>query len=92
MFQKEDGFGKILDQHMNKTYNEYAQTLAQYIYDTDVQHIDYSDHCDRGNDPSEHILWSAAGVLGLIDTEGFHDEFKTWENKQDTKKRRTGTW
>ena len=76
----------------NKTQEEHAQVLAQYIYDSDVQHIDYADHCDREDDPREHILWSAAEILGLVDSEGFADEYKAWDEKQTAKTRKRGTW
>jgi hypothetical protein len=75
-----------------KTREEHVQILAQYIYDSDVQHIDYSDHCEHNQDPREHILWSAAEVLGLVDSEGFAAEFQVWEDKQTVKKRKQGTW
>lgn len=76
---------------MNKMQN-HAQILAQYIYDSDVQHIDYSDHCEHGEDPRNHILWSAAEVLGLVDSEGFAAELQVWDDKQTVKKRKQGTW
>jgi hypothetical protein len=69
-----------------------AEVCAQYIYDQDVQMIDYSDHIDRGKDPREHILWSAAEVLGLIDSEGFRAELECWDDKQTVKKRKRGSW
>jgi hypothetical protein len=77
---------------MNNQLQEHSQILAQYVYDSDVQHIDYSDHCDSGKDPREHILWSAAEVLGLVNSEGFAAELQTWDDKQTIKKRKQGTW
>jgi hypothetical protein len=71
-----------------KIREEHIQILAQYIYDSDVQHIDYSDHCEHNQDPREHILWSAAEVLGLIDSEGFAAELQVWDDKQTVKKRK----
>ena len=71
---------------MNKIQEEHAQVCAQYIFDSDVQHIDYSDHCEHGEDPREHVLWSAAEVLGLIDSEGFAAELEVYNDKQWKKK------
>ena len=49
----------------------HAKECATYIYDSDVQHIDYSDHCDSGKNPQNHILYSAATVLGLAGEAAF---------------------
>jgi hypothetical protein len=68
-----------------------AEACAQYIYDQDVQLIDYSDHIDRGGNPKEHILWSAAEVLGLIETEGFLAEWECYDDKMSAKKRKRGS-
>ena len=64
-----------------------AEACAQYIYDQYTQMVDYSDHCDQGKNPKEHILWSAAEVLGCIDSEGFQAEYESWLDKEFTKKR-----
>lgn len=77
---------------MSKSPQEHAQTLAQYIYDTDVQHIDYSYHCEHNQDPREHILWSAAEVLGVVDSDGFAEELQLWSDKQAAKKRKESAW
>ena len=60
-----------------------AQECAQYIYDQDVQLIDYSEHIERGGDPMQHVFWHAAEVLGLIDSEGFQDDLEAYLDKQN---------
>lgn len=64
---------------------EHTVACAQYIFDSDIQHIDYSEHCDNKQDPRKHILWSAAEVLGLVDSEGFTAELEAWLDKQSKK-------
>jgi len=71
---------------------DHSLECAQYIYDNDINHIDYVDHCEEGKDPRQHILWSAAYVLNLIETEGFQEEYQAWDNKQTAKTRVRGTW
>jgi hypothetical protein len=71
---------------------DHAKECAQYIYDNDINHIDYGDHCTEGKDPRMHILWSAASVLDLIESEGFKEEYQQWDDKQSAKKRIRGTW
>jgi hypothetical protein len=69
-----------------------AEICAQYIYDQDVQLMDYSDHVESGKNPKNHILWSAAEVLGLIESEGFVSEYELWDAKDSEIKRKRGTW
>lgn len=65
--------------------NKSAENLAQYIFDSDVQHIDYGDWIAEGKDPREHILWDAAQVLGLLDSDGFAEELEQWEQSPKKK-------
>ena len=60
---------------------DHVKECATYIYDQDVQHIDYSDHCDSGKNPQNHILYSAATVLGLAGENGFHADYEAWYDK-----------
>lgn len=45
----------------------HAQELAQYIWDSDCEKEGYQEHIENGNNPEDHILYSAAVVLGLSD-------------------------
>ena len=65
--------------------NTSAENLAQYIFDSDVQHIDYGDWIAEGQDPREHILWDAAQVLGLLDSESFAEELEQWKQTPNKK-------
>ena len=60
-----------------------AQECAQYIYDQDVVLIDYSEHIEQGGDPSQHVFWHAAEVLGLICSEGFQEDIEAYLDKQN---------
>jgi hypothetical protein len=66
--------------------------LAEYIYDQDVQHIDYADHCDHGKNPQVHVLYSAATVLGIAGENGFHADYESWYDKQSTKRNKQAVW
>ena len=70
----------------------HAKECATYIYDSDVQHIDYSDHCDSGKNPQNHILYSAAVVLGMAGESGFHADYEAWHDKQSTKYNKQVVW
>jgi hypothetical protein len=71
---------------------EPAEKCALHIYESGVYHLDYAGHCDQGKNPKEHILWSAAQALGLIEADGFEEEYQVWDNKQTAKMRIRGTW
>jgi hypothetical protein len=71
---------------------DHSQACAQHIYDNEINHIDYADHCDEGKDPRQHVLWSAAHVLNITEEEGFQAEYQEWDEKQTAKTRVRGTW
>ena len=71
---------------------DHSVKLAEHIYDQDVQHIDYSDHCDSGKNPQVHILYSAATVLGMAGEAGFHADYEAWHDKQSTKYNEQVVW
>ena len=56
---------------MNNVQKKAAVVLANYFMNDAVHMMDYSEHIDRGLDPRDHILYSAATVLDVLDSEGF---------------------
>lgn len=46
-------------------WNQAANEVATYIWDSDAQHESYEEYIDEGNDPREHVLYHAAVVLGF---------------------------
>ena len=56
----------------------HAQQVAQYVWDSDCEKEGYQEHIKNGNNPEDHILYSAAVVLGLTyefkkDIERYYD-------------------
>ena len=71
---------------MNNQQKEAAVVLANYFINEAVHMMDYSEHIDRGLDPRDHILYSAATVLDVLDSEGFTAELEVYNDKQWKKK------
>ena len=46
---------------------KHAQEVAQYVWDSDCLRESYDQHIEEGNNPADHLLYSAAVVLGLSD-------------------------
>ena len=67
---------------MNNVQKEAAVVLANYFMNDVVHMMDYSEHIDRGLDPRDHILYSAATVLDVLDSEGFTAELEVYNDKQ----------
>lgn len=57
---------KLLDQ-----YKVAAEECARYVFDSDCEQTSYQEYIQDGNDPRDHILYSAAVVLG------YEDDFNT---------------
>jgi hypothetical protein len=51
----------------NLNYKLAAEECANYIFNSDSEHINYEDFIQQGNDPREHILYYAAIILGEVD-------------------------
>ena len=68
-----------------------AKACAQYIYEQLSLINDYSDLVERGGNPKDHILWSAAEVLGVLDTDGFMAEWQCYDDKMSAKMRKRGS-
>lgn len=47
------------------TFEEAAKELANYINSSDGEHEQYAIHIADGNDPRDHITYTAAIVLGF---------------------------
>jgi hypothetical protein len=70
-----------------------AEACAQYLYEQLALINDYSIHVERGGNPKDHILWSAAEVLGVLDTDGFMDEWQCYNSKLlDKLNKRESSW
>jgi hypothetical protein len=50
---------------MNK--DEASYECARYILDSELEQIDYRDFVEEGNDPRDHIFYSAAVILEIVD-------------------------
>ena len=68
-----------------------AEACAQYLYEQLSLINDYSVHVERGGNPKEHILWSAAEVLGVLETDGFMAEWECYDDKMTAKMRKRGS-
>lgn len=55
-------FDEELDQFMAS-----ARDVAQHVWDDDGMRSDYHGHVQAGMQPSDHVLWHAAFILGLLD-------------------------
>lgn len=53
-----------------------AMECARYIFDSDCEQISYQEYIQDGNDPTNHILYHAALVLG--ETEDFEIDVKEY--------------
>jgi hypothetical protein len=56
----------------NIDYHSAAMECARYIFDSDCEQVSYQEYIQDGNDPTEHILYCAAVVLG--ETEDFQTD------------------
>ena len=68
-----------------------AETCAQYLYEQLHLINDYSVHVERGGNPKEHILWSAAEVLDVLDSGGFSADWQCYDDALTAKMRKRGS-
>ena len=52
---------------MNNKFEQAAKDCASYIFDSDCEQISYQEFIQDGNDPRDHILYSAALVLDRLE-------------------------
>lgn len=52
---------------MYTQFDSSAMECARYIFDSDCEQVSYQEYVQDGNDPSDHILYHAAIVLGETD-------------------------
>lgn len=45
--------------------NDHEKIIAQYILDSDCERDSYQEHIEGGNDPREHVYYSAGVVMEL---------------------------
>ena len=57
---------------------DHAKEVAQYVWDSDCLRESYDQHIKEGNNPKDHLLYSAAVVLGYTDE--FDKDIETYEN------------
>lgn len=57
-------------------YETAAMECARYIFDSQTEQESYLEYIQDGNDPREHILYSAALILG--ETEDFQIDIKEY--------------
>lgn len=55
--------GEKVNQRM-KMMNDHAIIIAQYILDSDCERDSYQEYIEEGNDPREHVYYSASVVMG----------------------------
>jgi hypothetical protein len=68
-------------------YKLAAEECAKYILNSDSEQTDYQDFIQQGNDPRDHILYSASIILDdadqfQVDIEEYNKinkEFAKWE-------------
>lgn len=62
---------------VNSEYQNAAQECAYFVFESEwVQH-GYDDHISSGENPKDHILYSAAVILDK--TENFQDDINEYE-------------
>ena len=54
---------------MNNKFEQAAKECASYIFESESEQLSYQEYIQDGNDPRDHILYSAALILNQI--EGF---------------------
>lgn len=64
---------------MNNKFEQAAHECARYIFDSDCEQISYQEFIRDGNDPRDHILYSAALVLDEL--EDFTDDVQEYLNQ-----------
>lgn len=54
---------------MNNKFEQASKECASYIFESENEQLSYQEYIQDGNDPRDHILYSAALILNQI--EGF---------------------
>jgi len=65
----------------NKDFLESARECASYIFDSGNEQTSYQHHIQEGNDPTEHIMYHAAIILGKDDQ--FNNDIQVYEEFQN---------
>jgi hypothetical protein len=52
---------------MNNKFEQASKECARYIFDSDCEQLSYQEFIQDGNDPRDHILYSAALVLDELE-------------------------
>lgn len=59
-------------------YKIAAEECAYFVYESEWVQDGYSSHIENGNDPRDHILYSAAVILGKA--ENFQIDINEYKN------------
>jgi hypothetical protein len=52
---------------MDHKFEQAAKDCASYIFDSDSEQVSYQEFIQDGNDPRDHILYSAALILDKLE-------------------------
>ena len=58
--------------------SDHAKVIAQYILDSDAERDNYEEYIAEGQDPRDHVYYSAAVVLGCTDE--FDEDIEKYES------------